>query len=56
MVHPIQAPIARTVTNAMSTRAAMSQILIDSRVGIKRAIMYEIAVTTQMMKISQPIP
>ena len=56
MVHPIQAPIARTATNAMSTGVAMSQSLIDSRAGIKRAILQEIAVTAQMMKISQPIP
>jgi len=39
MVHPIQAPIARTATNAMSTGVAMSQSLIDSRAGIKRAIL-----------------
>ena len=39
IVQPIQAPIARTATNAMSNGAAMSQILIDSRSGIKRAIM-----------------
>ena len=39
MVHPIQAPIARTATNAMSNGAAMSQILIDSRPGMKRATM-----------------
>ena len=39
MVQPIQAPIARTATNAMSTGVAMSQILIDSRAGITRAIL-----------------
>jgi len=39
MVHPIQAPIARTATNAMSTGVAMSHILIDSRAGMKRAIL-----------------
>ena len=38
IVQPIQAPIARTATNAISKGAAMSQILIDSRSGIKRAI------------------
>ena len=39
MVHPIQAPMASMATNAMSTGVAMSQILIDSRVGMKRAIL-----------------
>ena len=39
MVHPIHAPIAKTAMRAMSTGVAMSQILIDSRAGIKRAIL-----------------
>ena len=56
MVHPIQAPIARTATNAMSTGVAMSQILIDSNSGRKRATVYEIIKIAQIMKISQPIP
>jgi len=43
MVHPIQAPIARTATNVMSTGVEMSQILIDSRSGRRKAIVYEIA-------------
>ena len=55
-VHPIQAPIARTATNAMSNGAAMSQILIDSKAGRKRATAYEVIKITQIMKISQPIP
>ena len=56
MVHPIQAPIARTATNAMSTGVAMIQILIDSNSGRKRATVYEIIKIVQMMKIGQPIP
>ena len=39
MVQPIQAPMASIATNAMSTGVAMSQILIDSRAGITRAIL-----------------
>lgn len=39
MVHPIQAPIARMAMKAMSTGVAMSQSLIDSRAGMKRAIL-----------------
>jgi len=39
MVNPIHVPIARTATNAMITGAAISQSLIDSRAGMKRATM-----------------
>jgi len=55
MVHPIQAPIASMATNAMSTGVAMSQILISSNSGRKRATVYEIIKIAQMMNISQPI-
>ena len=56
MVHPIQAPIPSMMMRAMITGVAMSQSLIVSRVGMKRATGYEIAVVTQTMQISQPIP
>ena len=54
-VQPIQAPMASIATNAMSTGVAMSQILIDSKAGRKRATKYEIIKITQIMKISQPL-
>jgi len=37
IVHPIQAPMARTAMKAMNTGAATSQSLIVSRVGQKSA-------------------
>jgi len=55
MVHPIQAPIAKTAMNAIRTGVAISQILIDSKAGRKRVTRYEIAVVKQTIKISQPI-
>ena len=55
MVQPIQAPMASIAVKAMRTGVAISQILIDSKAGMKRAAAYEIIKTTQMMKISQPI-
>jgi len=36
-VHPIQAPMPRIATNAMSTGIAMSQSLMASRAGQKSA-------------------
>ncbi len=56
MVHPIQAPIARTATSPMSTGATMNQILVVSRAGTKRAKVNEIAIAAQMIRSSQPIP
>ena len=56
MVHPIQAPMASIAVKAMRTGVAISQILIDSKAGRKRATAYEVIKITQMMKNSQPIP
>jgi len=55
MVQPIQAPIAKTATNAINTGIATSQSLMVSRAGQNSAIVYDPAIATQTMQINAPI-
>ena len=54
MVHPIQAPIASTAMNAMSTGIVTSHSRMASKAGQKSAKVYANAMTTQRMQISPP--